>query len=118
MKEEINYEEIDEEIRELVFELNKVKGLSTYESCYGHNKKPCMIWFVFDKITDLNSFLHGSGRLTNFPSARWSLNIETCDILSSSKELKLRLESTTKDVDKSIEILLNDLILMRKRYGR
>lgn len=53
---EINYEEIDQEIRDLVRELNNITGIETTCSCCGHGKEPCKIWLKIDCIATLNEF--------------------------------------------------------------
>ena len=53
---EINYEEIDQEIRDLVRELNNITGIETTCSCCGHGKEPCRIWLKIDCIATLNEF--------------------------------------------------------------
>lgn len=54
---EINYDEIDEPIRELVFKLNELSGIETTCSCCGHGKQPCRIWFNALTWESFHSFL-------------------------------------------------------------
>ena len=46
----------DDEIKELIIELNKLDGIYTVESCFGHGKDPCQIWFKVKDFESLNNF--------------------------------------------------------------
>lgn len=46
----------DDEIKELIIELNKLDGIYTVESCFGHDKDPCQIWFKVKNFESLNNF--------------------------------------------------------------
>lgn len=52
-----NRERIDREIVELVMLINKVDGIETVESCFGHNKSPCQIWCRAKDINSINAFV-------------------------------------------------------------
>lgn len=49
---------IDYEIYELVYLINKVEGITTTSSCFGHNTDPIRIYCVADSIEYLNKFMY------------------------------------------------------------
>lgn len=49
-------EPLDYEIADLVKLLNQVEGITTTESCFGHNKEPITIYGIADSIEALNKF--------------------------------------------------------------
>lgn len=51
-------EPIDYEIYELVYLINKVEGITTTASCFGHNTAPIRIYCVADSIECLNKFMY------------------------------------------------------------
>ena len=55
---EILYDDIDYEIRDLCRYINNVDGIETTESCCGHSKAPCQIWFKADNTEILTKFWH------------------------------------------------------------
>jgi hypothetical protein len=102
-------EDIDEEIIDLVELLNYFKSthLYTIESCWGHKKEPCRIWFKSDDIRMLNTFMH---YFFNGEDPDWKLLIETADPVLNGKELLFRLESKQVLKDTSAIIRLEERI--------
>ena len=47
---------IDDEIRKLIPLINQVDGIETIQSCFGHHKEPCRIYFRARDIESLNKF--------------------------------------------------------------
>ena len=52
----IPYEDIDSELQNLIRLINMVEGIETVESCCGHGKRPCQIWFKADNTEYLTKF--------------------------------------------------------------
>ena len=50
----IPYKDIDKEIVTLCRTLNDIDGIETVESCCGHGKETCKIWFIVRDIKTLN----------------------------------------------------------------
>lgn len=94
---DINYEEIDAEIRELVKVLNDIDGFETNCSCCGHGKNPCMIWLKIDSIEALNKFCV---EVLN-PFYGWHFIIEN-NIVRNQTFIKACLCSATKDYDEMV----------------
>lgn len=88
----IPYNDIDFEIRDLCIELNKFDGIETIESCCGHGKYPCMIWFVVESIDDLNNLIFNY--FNHEP--KWQIIADTSDPILNYDKLKFVL--TTDDV--------------------
>lgn len=92
----INYTEIDIEIKPLIKALNKLDGIKTMCSCSGHNKEPITIFFKTNSINALNKILWaGAYRYWNF-QAGWEIKVAYNDPDCNSNELDLLLES--KDI--------------------
>ena len=51
------YSGIDREIADLVEYINRVDGIETTDSCFGHNERPCLIWCRAKDIKTLNDFI-------------------------------------------------------------
>lgn len=54
----IPYDNIDYEIRDLIRYINSIDGIETVESCCGHGKRPCSIWFKADDIGSVTRFIY------------------------------------------------------------
>lgn len=91
----IDYDDIDEEIRELVRVLNSFDGIETTCSCCGHGKSPCYIWMKIDSVKTLNDFCF------NFlnPFYGWEIVIEN-NIVKNQPHIFCRLSSATKGYKK------------------
>ena len=46
-------DELDPEIAELVGAINAIPGLTTFESCCGHDEKPVRVWFSAKGVDDV-----------------------------------------------------------------
>lgn len=55
---EYGIDELDEEVKDLVYALNKIDGLKTVSSCCGHGKKPLWVDIQFDNIKSLSLIIN------------------------------------------------------------
>lgn len=87
--------DIDVEIRDLVMALNKVPGIMTTSSCFGHGKADCRIYFMIDSIKHLNEFLwagcHRWFSIMHHDFKTWTLEMDNCDTDVKSDVLSLLL---------------------------
>lgn len=103
---DINYEDIDVELRKIIKLMNQIKGIETVECCVGHNKNHCFIWFIADSIDTINEF--------NFnvlsTNRTWHCELDTGDPHRDWTDLHFVL------VSESIDLLsiVNDLDLYCK----
>lgn len=49
---------LDAEVVSLIRAMNKLEGITTIESCSGHNERPFHIWFWADSLEDLPALLY------------------------------------------------------------
>ena len=89
---EIDYDDIDFEIRELCRAINEIDGIETLSSCCGHGTNPCTIWFRVEDIVTLNNLLHFCFN----HERKWKIYADMADPVLNSDELRLVL--TTNDV--------------------
>ena len=85
----ISYYDIDYEIRDLTKCLNEIDGIETIESCCGHGKDKCYIWFVVENCEILNKFLFHCFNHEKF----WTVCVDTGDPNRTWKDLHLILIS-------------------------
>lgn len=72
----INYNEIDEDIRELVRAMNNIEGIQTTSSCSGHGVSPCVIHFKCSNIHYLHSLL-----FNHFNTVKtWYIQVDNADV--------------------------------------
>ncbi|MDR0303871.1 MAG: hypothetical protein LBH98_03750 [Chitinispirillales bacterium] len=98
---QINYDDIDVEIRELCQAINRIPHFETIESCFGHcafgegSKEDILIWIDVDDIVALNRFLcafcHGYASISTYIGDDWVLEI---------------YNNNTKQVDDLLHLLL------------
>ncbi len=108
------YKDIDIEIRELVRRMNKIEGIETIESCYGHHNGPCRIWFKAKNGQSLNNFL---GNHLNCVRT-WRVILDTWDIQATNTEILCYLESNFQDYDEldiSIPIMEKNMLPRSQR---
>jgi hypothetical protein len=113
----IPYNEIDEEIRELVKALNRVPGLRTFESCHGHGKHELFIWIRCNSISSLNKFLWGMRRrfssISTHIDDKYRLLIFNGNSNYFSKTLKLILVGPIGETKENCDFLaekINDFV--------
>ena len=108
VKKELEEEPLDREIEELVYLINQVDGVETFESCFGHHKMPCQIWLRIKDVDTANKFI----RRFFYFDPLWSLKLT----FTESKyfdELLFILESAYQDyptVNLMVENLTNRFI--------
>lgn len=78
----IPYEDIDYEICELIRLINMVEGIETVESCCGHEKEPCRIWFKADNIECLTKFWYRY----LYCNPNWHIVLNMTDVDIDNKE--------------------------------
>lgn len=114
----IDYSQIDVEIRNLVCLLNKVEGITTIESCYGHGVQPCRIWFKCNRIEDLHKFMFNC--LNAF--TKWRVLIDNADV-SRNIDFIYCLESDASDrqlvdlIVRNLETSIKTYIARKERYN-
>lgn len=54
----ISIDTVDPEIYKLLTYINRVKGIRTTDSCFGHNERPCSIYCEADSIATVQKFMH------------------------------------------------------------
>lgn len=97
---------IDTEIKGLVSEMNKIKGIRTVESCFGHYKNPCQIWFTCDTVKNMNSFLFNY--FDCIRSDDWRIEFDVGDVHKEWSNLNLVLVSGSfqkEVIDKAVKDL-------------
>lgn len=101
---DINYAEIDSEIRTLVWALNNVPGIETTSSCSGHGKEPCRIYF---RVTGLNT-LHRI-LFNHFNTVKtWRITLDNADVNVHWDNIPLVLESLGVPSQQSIDIMTSN----------
>lgn len=78
---------MDKECIPLCDAINELPGISTIESCCGHNEKPFNIWFITDALKYLPALLYWFDSCHTFPG--WSVCVTTDCGMSS---VKFRIE--------------------------
>jgi len=76
---------IDYEIYELVYLINKVEGITTTLSCFGHNTEPIQIYCVADNIECLNKFMYDYFYCNSIISFKMLISDTTIDAKNWSK---------------------------------
>lgn len=69
--------DMDSECVLLCNTLNRLPGLSTYESCSGHSERPFYIWFRCNNIDTLSRL----GRVVDrrYSDGNWEIVLDSCD---------------------------------------
>lgn len=55
---EYGMDELDEEVKDLVYVLNEIEGIKTISSCCGHNREPLWIDIIFFNINSLSLLIN------------------------------------------------------------
>ena len=71
----IPYNDIDTEIVNLCKALNSIDGIETVESCCGHGRDVCRIWFIVRDIITLNRLCFHCFNNERF----WEIRVELLD---------------------------------------
>lgn len=71
----IPYNDIDTEIINLCKALNSIDGIETVESCCGHGRDVCRIWFIVRDIITLNRLCFHCFNNERF----WEIRVELLD---------------------------------------
>jgi len=87
--EELKKNPLDEEIKKLVYLINKVDGVETIESCFGHHKNPCRIFLRIKNIDTANKFI----KKFFYFDRLWSLKLTFVETDDYFDELLFKLES-------------------------
>lgn len=109
---DINYKDIDIEIRDLVKYLNKFDGIETYESCFGHNEVPCMIWFRADSIKAINDMIFS---VFDY-DVLWHIEINTADFPKDCKNLRFVLTSGNVKDFPTVNLMVENLTNRLEKY--
>lgn len=94
---------LDPEIRELVHFINKVDGVETIESCFGHHKMPCRIWLRIKGVDTANKFI----RRFFYSDPLWSLKL-TFSEANYFDELLFAIESAYQDYP-TVDLMVENL---------
>ena len=103
-EEELKEEPLDEEIKKLVYLINKVDGVETIESCFGHHKNPCRIWLRIKNIDTANKFI----KKFFYFDRLWSLKLTFIETDDYFDELLFKLESAYKDYP-TVDLMVENL---------
>jgi hypothetical protein len=109
---EIDYNDIDFEIRDLCKAINEIDGIETLSSCCGHGIKPCAIRFQIEDISVLNRLLYFCFNHEH----KWKIYADMSDPILNSNTLILFL--TTDDVcdEYFVGIMVENLKNRLKKY--
>ena len=105
-------EPLDNEIASLVRLLNQVEGITTTNSCFGHNKKPITIYGIADSIETLNKFRYKY----LYCNSMWHIELVMSDKTIDNKEWgKIEFVLKTSDLYYSFPVtqLLADNLTMK-----
>lgn len=85
--------DVDIEIKELVKLINKIDGVETVISCFGHHKTPCQIWLRIKDIDTAKKFY----RKFIYTNPLWDLILTYTELERRKDELLFVLQSRYKD---------------------
>ncbi len=89
-----NLQDIDTELVELIFTLNKIQGLYTLSCCVGHGKDPCRIWFKIENFEILHKFCFNC---LDVQHQHWNVCYDIADINREDHKV-FYIETKTKDM--------------------
>ena len=109
---EIDYDDIDFEIRDLVRYINQIDGIETESSCCGHNEKPCMIWFKVETISDLTNLLFNlfDG------DCLWKLEFDVMDVHKDWGDIHILLTSGNIKDYPTVNLMIDNLTYRFREY--
>ena len=110
---------IDYEIRELVYLINKVEGITTTLSCFGHNTQPIQIYCVADSIECLNKFIYDYFYCNSLISFKMLISDITIDAKNWSK-IEFVIESDPRYIEYPCTQLIADNLTytFREKLGK
>lgn len=110
---------IDYEIYELVHLINKVEGITTTSSCFGHNTEPIRIYCVADSIECFNKFMYDYFYCNSLISFKMLISDITIDAKNWSK-LEFVIESDPRYVAYPCTQLIADNLTytFREKLGK
>ena len=77
-----NIDMIDPEIYDLLTYINRVEGIRTTDSCFGHNERPCMILCEADSIATIHKFM----RDYFYNDRLWTIRLYITDTLIDNND--------------------------------
>lgn len=107
--------DLDYEIQDLIKCINKVPGIETVESCFGHQKAPCQIWCKAQSIGSVNRFKYDYFYCDDLWEFKIILSDVQIDDRDLDKELLFVLESRYKKYPK-VDLMVNELTKRFKLY--
>ena len=78
----INIDTVDPEIYDLLTYINRVKGIRTTDSCFGHNVMECTIFGEADDVATLQKFIHDYF----YGNTLWKIELYITDVLIDEKD--------------------------------
>lgn len=78
----INIEQIDQELYNLLTYINRVDGIITTSSCFGHGQRPCTIFCEADSIETLHKFMYDYF----YNDRLWSIRLYITDTMIDNQE--------------------------------
>lgn len=131
--EELKEEPLDIEIEKLVYLINQVDGVETFDSCFGHHKMPCRIWLRIKDADTANKFI----RRFFYFDPLWNLKLafsearyfdELLFVLESAYQdyptVDLMIENITKRFEEGLEskeetrIVFEELIMTEEQLKK
>ena len=107
--------DLDYEIQDLIKCINKVPGIETVESCFGHNKMHCMIWCKAQSIEALNNFIYDYFYRDDLWEIKLYISDMQIDDKKLDKEIRFILESRYKKFP-TVDLMVNELTKRFKLY--
>lgn len=103
--------DVDIEIKELIKLINKIDGVETVNSCFGHHKTPCQIWLRIKDIDTANKFYHKY----IYSNSLWDLMLTHTELDERKGELYFVLQSQYKDYP-TVNLMVDTLTSTFKGY--
>lgn len=113
---QINIDRIDPEIYDLLTYINRVEGIHTTDSCFGHNEYPCMIWCEADSIATVHKFM----RDYFYNDELWTIRFYITDVLIDDNDwdkVVFVIQSDARYIDfPSVNLMVNNLTYRFWKY--
>lgn len=107
--------DLDYEIQDLIKCINKVPGIETIESCFGHYKTPCQVWCKAQSIEAVNRLKYDYFYRDDLWEFKIILSDVQIDDRNLDKELLFVLESRYRKYPK-VDLMVNELTKRFKLY--
>ena len=111
-----NIDMIDPEIYDLLTYINRVEGIRTTSSCFGHNESPCMIFCEADSIATVHKFM----RDYFYNDKLWTIQLYITDVLiddSDWDKVVFVIQSDVRYIDfPSVNLMVNNLTYRFWKY--